>query len=222
MGNLIAPVLFFAAALFMHQRLEFLGLEIGLTFTYAKILPYLIELALLSWLLFGIHKVFLQKYTRMVKRIFIILILIAGAGIAFVSNPIYEGDFTHSYRTVTLSEEKAEMYNEGLTMFALPGCPYCMDQIGTFNRIYKHFPSLQLNVIITSRDSSALNTYRKELPGEVEVSFSGDLGAMDAVIGGRYPSFIYKDSPETREVFHWHSNDFGVAAIDWMIDQNKH
>jgi hypothetical protein len=220
MALFIQLLILFALAIFQHYNIESLGLSIGLNHTYSKLLPYFVEFLLVCFLVFQANKSFLKNKSRGLKKALSVFILVAGCGIAFAFHPIYEGDFTNTYRKMIVSGRKAEVFKPGLTMVALPGCQFCLARREDLNAFKKHHPSVGVNVIVINNDTLAMEEYKETLSENIHVEVTDDLSAIEMIIKGRYPSFFFKSSSETQELIHWTNNEFGVTAMDWIVDES--
>lgn len=219
MALFIQLLILFALAIFQHNNLESLGLTIGLNHTYSKLLPYFIEFLLVCFLVFQANKSFLKDKSRGLKKAISLFILVGFCGIAFAFHPIYEGDFTNTYRKMIVSEEKSKVFETGLTMVALPGCEFCLARREELNEFKSYHPTIGVNVIVINNDQLAMEEYKETLSENINVKLADDLSAIEMVIKGSYPAFFYKSSDGTQELIHWNNNEFGVTALDWIIDK---
>jgi len=221
MALFIQLLILFALSIFLHSNVESLGLTIGLNHTYSKLLPYFIEFLIVCFLVYQANKSFLQDKSRGLKKAASIFILVGACGIAFAFHPIYEGDFTNTYRKVILSSEKSKTFDTGLTMIALPGCEFCLARREELNQFKKHHPSIGVNVLIINNDELALEEYQETLSKNINVKLADDLPALKMIIKGSYPAFFFKPSEDSQEFVHWNNNEFGVTALDWVVGESE-
>lgn len=219
MIRFIGFLILLAVFILQHNNVDALGLAIGLNHTYSKLLPYFVEFLIICFLVYQANKSFLQDKSRGLKKAVSIFILIAGCGIAFAFHPIYEGDFTNTYRKMIVSGKKAEIFKPGLTMVALPGCQFCLARRDDLNAFKKHHPSVGVNVIVINNDTLAMEEYKETLSEDIHVEVTDNLSAIEMIIKGSYPSFFFKSSTDTQELIHWTNNEFGVTAMDWIVDE---
>jgi hypothetical protein len=220
MKGFIGALLILAAIIVQHNHVESLGLSVGINHTYSKLLPYFIEFLLVCVLVYQANKSFLKDKSRGLKKAVSIFILVAACGTAFAIHPIYEGDFTNTYRKIIVSGKKAQIFEPGLTMVALPGCEFCLARREELNEFKAHHPSIGVAVFIINDDQLALEEYQETMSKDIEVKLASDMSALKMVIGGNYPAFFYKSSKDTQELIHWNNNDFGVTALDWIVGKS--
>ena len=220
MIRFIGFLLLLAVFILQHNNVESLGLNIGLNHTYSKLLPYFIQFLTVCFLVYQANKSFLQDKSRGLKKAASIFILVGACGIAFAFHPIYEGDFTNTYRKVILSSEKSKTFDTGLTMIALPGCEFCLARREQLNHFKKHHPSIGVSVLIINNDELSLEEYQESLSKNINVKLADDLAALKMAIKGSYPAFFFKASADTQELIHWTNNEFGVTAMDWIVVEN--
>ena len=152
------------------------------------------------------------------RRLIGLGVLIIGGSIAFAIHPIYEGDFKHEYRPILFRGNSAENIHDGLTMIALPGCPYCYEKITLLNRIIELHPTKPIHIQVVNQDSLALEEYRERTDERIDVSLAQNEATLKSLTGERYPSFIYIN-PNTKDGMIWNNNGFGVAAIDFILEE---
>jgi hypothetical protein len=220
MKGFFGALLILAVIILQHNRVESLGLSIGLNHTYSKLLPYFIEFLLVCLLVFQANKSFLKDKSRGLKKAISVFILVAASGIAFAFHPIYQGDFTNTYRKIIVSGKKAKVFETGLTMLALPGCEFCLARREELNEFKLHHPSVGVNVIIIKNDELALKEYKETLSENINLKLANDLSAIEMVIKGSYPAFFFKSTEGTPELIHWNNNEFGVTAFDWVVEES--
>ena len=221
MKGFFGALLILAVFILQHDHIESLGLSIGLNHTYSKLLPYFIEFLLVCLLVFQANKSFLKDKSRGLKKAISVFILVAASGVAFAFHPIYEGDFTNTYRKVILSSEKSKTFDTGLTMIALPGCEFCLARREQLNQFKKHHPSIGVTVLVINNDELALEEYQETLSKNINVKLADDLPALKMVIKGSYPAFFFKPSEDAQEFVHWNNNEFGVTALDWVVGESE-
>lgn len=220
MKGFFGALLILAAVILQHDHVSSLGLSIGFNHTYSKLLPYFFEFLLVCLLVFQANKSFLKDKSRGLKKAISLFILLGGCGIAFAFHPIYEGDFTNTYRKMIVSGEKAAIFETGLTMVALPGCQFCLARREELDEFKKRHPSIGVNVIVLNNDQLAMEEYKETLSENINLKLAAELSAIEMIIDGSYPAFFFKSSADTQELVHWTNNEFGVTAMDWIVGEN--
>lgn len=185
----------------------FLGL--GFSYTFSKILPYLTMLVIGS--LIGV--ITTRKRKKSVKAIAIISLLSAFFGIYFAFYPIYEGDFSNSYREPKSKIKFSE--NKTLTVLALPTCPFCIQSTETIKELKANHSKINIEYWILNGTSADSVKYKK-LVGESAVCIN-KKNTMDLykLSTGTYPTFVLSNHQKALKV--WGNDTFGVRAWDAII-----
>lgn len=192
--------------------METFFINLGLSYTWSKLLPYL--LMILLGVIIGIY-VF-KKGTTTLMKVVAFVVMIIPVGIYFAVNPIYQGDFTNNSRIVDRTADTDELAGEKLVMIAMPGCPYCMLAIEQLKTLKKQHPEVQIEFIVTSSDPTHLEPYTKKINGAFPSRAATNPEAMAKLAEGRFPSFVLVDEDDPFEV--WNNNTFGVRALDEIVD----
>ncbi len=218
MARTIVTLLAFVLLIILHGNIEKGSQTLGLSFTFSKMLPYMLQGIVLIVLLVEVYRTFLMQLPLMLRRLLGLIVLIGSGGVAFAIHPIYEGDFKHEYRPVIFSGKSSQQLHDGLTMIVLPGCPYCYERVEDLNRFVELYPAEAVHIQVINKDSLALKEYRERAHELIEVSFAKNQKTLSSITGKRYPSFIYMRQ-ETNKAMLWNNNGFGVAAMDFILDQ---
>lgn len=218
MTRIIIITIIFALTILFHGTIETSAQEVGLSFTLSKMMPYVFQAVFLLILFIECYRNLFIRFSTILRRLLGMLVLIVGGGIAFAVHPIYEGDFKHEYKPVFFTSSSSHQLEYGLTMIVLPGCPYCYERIEDLNRFIELHPTEQVYVKVVNNDSLALEEYQERANDLITVSLAEDQNALKSLIGERYPSFIYLKEG-TKEAMLWNNNGFGVAAMDFVLDQ---
>jgi hypothetical protein len=220
MTRIITIASLFILAVLFHFQIEYLAQTIGLSFSIAKMMPYIMQAAFLIILLVESYRVLSDRFSHSARRLIGLGLLIVGGGIAFAIHPIYESDFKHQYRPVLFRGNSAKNIHEGLTMIALPGCPYCLERITLLNRIIELHPTASIHIQVMNQDALALEEYGELTDERIHVSLAQNEATLKSLTGEKYPSFIYI-KPGSKQGMIWNNNDFGVAAIDFILASGK-
>jgi thiol-disulfide isomerase/thioredoxin len=209
----IIAILLFIAFVLLHDSVEKNSLQIGLSWTLSTLVPYI--LVLIASFLVGYQLTSLFKdRSRSLSRFIFLFTFLAFFGIAFWAHPIYEDDFSNNMNQVVLDSNEGPVFDEGLTMVALPGCPFCFARIPLLNELKTRNPQLNITVLLVKESEETAEIYNKELVGtiNVEVTKFGSLIAQNTK--GRFPAFFYRT--EKDEIMYWDQRDFGNLAFDWI------
>jgi hypothetical protein len=166
------------------------------------------------------------------KRSFLLKLLVplVFLGIYFAVRPIYEADYVkrdtaleikeHSVLTTILN--KNPNYN-GVVCIAMTGCGYCKIATRNYlNRLKERNKGIDVGVLLTTTDSSAIDYYISETnAGELDYFLMDNnekaSHEINELTKGRFPSFIYiKNST----ILHkWSNDNLGFPALDWIENQ---
>ena len=218
MTRILTIVLIFALSILFHGSVEVVAQNIGLSFTLSKMMPYVFQAVFLLILFIECYRNLFMRFSNILRRLLGMAVLIVGGGIAFAVHPIYEGDFQHKYKPVFFTGNSSSKLEDGLTMIALPGCPYCYERLEDLNRFVELYPTQDVYIQVVNNDSLALEEYQERADDAITVTLSPDQNALKSLIGERYPSFIYI-KPGKNEGMLWNNNGFGVAAMDFVLEQ---
>lgn len=218
MIRIALSVLTLAAVIFFHNSIISFGLNIRLSFTFSKILPYMIQFFAVCLIIFNVYRQYLAEASLTMRRLVSIFILFGGSGIAFAVNPIYEGDFSHQYREITLAGENEATFQHGLTMIALPGCHHCFNKLEEMKIVKGIYPSLPMFVLVINDDELAVESYREASKGLVEVALFPESTLLKSIIQDGYPNLIYKSSSSSSQLINWSNSGFGSASWDYILE----
>lgn len=213
--NVIGLALILFAFVLIHERFETVSLDVGLSWTFSKIAPYLAQFIIVVMLSASLAQLFGTNTGK--KKLILIFCILTFSGIAFAVNPIYEGDFDNTYDELFAVHMEDE-FQEGLTMIALPGCPYCYERIETLNRINKYNGEVPIFIIMLDGDSLSMAEYLGLLSDNITVIPAQNSKQLSQLVRGSFPAFIYT-SKETKTLYFWNQIGFGSGALDWLSER---
>ncbi|PKR81039.1 hypothetical protein CW751_07705 [Brumimicrobium salinarum] len=170
-------------------------------------------------LIFNVYRQYLESASLTARRLVSILILFGGSGVAFAFHPIYEGDFSHQYREISLAGAHKDAFEQGLTMIALPGCGFCFEKLEEMKYVKKLYPQLPMHVLVINQDELALESYREESEGLIEVDFFPESTLLKNIITDGFPNLIYKPSGTDQKLINWSNSGFGSASWDYVLTE---
>lgn len=218
MLKLIIYIIGFALSIFAHDTIITAGLNLRLPFTFAKIAPYVITFLFVCLIIYEVYTLYLKNVVHWIRRVVSLAILIGLCGIAFAFHPIYDGDFNNTYNVISVSGESETAFKPGLTMVALPGCPFCHMRLEEINFVSNIYPDLSINVYVVGTDTTALEAYRKTAAETINVEmFPAKLQLNKALNPGAYPTLFYQSKGNSSELKRWGNDGFGTAAWDYVI-----
>jgi len=214
--KLLPSIILYVAFVLLHESLAENIFQLGASWTFSQLLPYLLQF--IAAVLFGIQLIqVLPLRNGILNKVILVLSIFALSGIAFAVHPIYEGDFSNTYDEITMTSNK-EMIDAGLTMIALPGCPYCKARIGLLNQLKSRNENLSISVVMASSDPSTIEFYEETLTEGISLRTTENPLFFGELALGSFPCFIYKDKKQT--LYRWNQKGFGTSALDW-IEEGK-
>lgn len=211
--NALGALFILSALVLSHSRIETFSLGIGLSWTFSKIAPYLLEFSVVVLLSALLSKLISGSLVR--QKFILVASILVFSGASFALNPIYEGDFANTFEEIITSSDEI---NEGLTMVALPGCPYCYERIATLNKLNKYSGELPITVIMLEGDPMAMEEYSNLLAKGIQVVPAKNNKLMSELVSGSFPAFIFKPS-KSSPVLVWNQIGFGSGAMDWLSEK---
>lgn len=187
-------------------------LDLGMSFTMSKLLPYILMILIGLVLSLFVFKKAKAKWAKIVG----ISLFFVPFGIYFAINPIYEGDFSNNSRMVSMTAETSELKEKKLVLIAMPGCPFCLMAINNLKQLKEKNPRLEIEFIVTSTDPETLVPYKEEINGAFPIKTSENPIAMADLAERSFPAFVLVD-PTKNEFEIWNNNSFGVRAMDKVI-----
>lgn len=185
--------------------MEHFFLSIGISWTLSKVLPFVLFLVI-GFLLFIYIK---RRSFKFAKFIAIILIPVPVL-IYFVLNPIYEGDFSNN--STKVSNKEITELNEGLTVLAIPGCPFCYESIEVLSEIKSRTETNDIRFMVISSDSTSTDWYNEKSNGRIPVGLINIESDVKTLTNGHFPTYVYYDGEGKFTV--WSNANFGVLAKD--------
>ncbi len=198
--------------------MEDLFLNLGMSHTISKTIPYLLSILVGLYLARIIFKSQRVK-NKIAKLIVAILAFIVPFGIYFAFNPIYEGDFSEDGKEIKIRNATTTSVKNGLLVLTIPGCPYCFESISSLKQMKNRNPELNIIFAVTgSKDTLVLKDYRKEVGGVFPVQLLPNSIALSSEIGSKFPAFIMVKNGSA--IYSWSNDQFGVRAKDRVENWN--
>lgn len=186
---------------------EILFLNLGLSWTVAKIIPYLLSLVIGVL----ISTFFFRKSARKKKLLFRTLISVIPLILYFAVFPIYEGDFSnHPYTPSILKLD--ELKGNDLVVISIPGCPYCFESIEKLNLLKKRNPKMKISFLVCTADKKDLKDYKKAISSSISVKKSVEADSLFQIANQGFPTFVQMRNGKIQRA--WSNDSFGVRALD--------
>lgn len=209
-------------SLLFFGKINELAMDFGFSWTFSKLLPYLLLIisgfllafsSLLRW------KVLLRvlPMNRALRRVLRLVIVLIPFGVGFVLHPIYEGDFSKNGEVVSTTKNYRAFPKNGLVMLAIPNCPYCLEGLYTMKKMKKRNPDLKLEMLVCTSDASLLTLYKEVSAGEIKIKNTQNPDEYALLADGRFPTFIQVEN--RKPTYRWSNDQFGAPARDWVEDQ---
>ena len=207
--KLILITVFTLLFITFFKKIELISLNLGLSWTFSKILPYFI-LCLCGILLFiQFIKINFNKYIKFIggfKLLFLPFV------IGFILNPIYEGDFSEEGTNIKTNFSPTDFKNDGLTVVTIPDCPFCFGAIEKLKIIKKRNPKLNIDFVVCSINKQYIKNYIKEINGEFSIRLANNPEELAKTSGFKFPTFFKVE--KKKPTYKWSNDQFGVRAID--------
>lgn len=214
-GRAFGPIFLLAAFIFLHPSLQKNVFELGASWTFSFFVPYIVQLIVLFLLMYEFVRFFKEK-SRVFKRFIGILVFVAGGIIVFAFNPVYEGDLSGDHSEIIAEINGAQVFDEGLNMVALPGCPYCYGKIEILNTLKERNADLPIHVWLVKEDSTTIENYKDNLNASIHFSVADEGKLLAKLAEGHFPAFFFRKT--SGEVLYWKNKNFGTSALDWIED----
>ena len=211
--SVVGSIVLLIAFVLMHDSLTKNSFKLGFSWTLASMIPYVVQFIAAFLVAIQLQTlVNVKKYVY--KRLVFTISLVALCGLAFGINPIYEGDFSNNQQQVTMKSNEGDVFDKGLTMVALPGCPFCFARIPLLNKLKSRNPSLKITVLIVSDSQETYDIYDSELVSTIEIAYSPHGQLIAQTTQGRFPAFFFMD--RKGGLVYWNQEGFGTLALDWI------
>lgn len=191
--------------------MENLLLDFGLSFTLAKVLPYLFFVALGAVLAFVVYKRDLKPGLKWTLVVLLTVVPFLGY---FAINPIYQGDFANKPFPVKVRNSYTTEVKDGLLVMAIPGCPYCLEATDELKKMKKANPQLNITFMVMG-DPLNEEPYRDIAEGKFKVISCDNPPLFNASVGSSYPTFMKVKKGVA--IQYWTNNEFGVLAKDELV-----
>ncbi|MBM3185900.1 MAG: hypothetical protein FJZ67_06335 [Bacteroidetes bacterium] len=186
-------------------------LDIGLSWSSSKALPYFLSILLGLILVFLIKKIRFNK--NWIKWAISLFVLLLPFSVYFAFYPIYEGDFSN-LGVIPNSKIKFPT-QKALTVVVLPDCPYCHQAIPLIDKIKSRNPKMTINYWVVTSDSLPPKTgILSKISSDYQVCQRLDVVEISQLVLGTFPCFILSENNKAIKV--WNNNQFGVRALDEM------
>jgi hypothetical protein len=181
----------------------------GASWSFSKAAPYL--LLVLSGSLSSLATARLVKRIKY-KKLILLSIFTLPFSIGFLFHPIYEGDFSLNGETVAKNLSPLDFTEDGITVIAIPNCPYCFQSIRRLKRLKKRKPNLSIQFIVCTSDTLLLTKYKKEIANSFTIKMANNSIELAKMAKLFFPSFLQVINKQP--TYYWSNDQFGVRAID--------
>lgn len=191
---------------------ETIFLDLGFSWTAAKLIPYLM-MALLGFILvYTFHR---KIQHRVKKWLSMSLLCFLPFGTYFAFYPIYQGDFVN----VHFLPKQLDKFPSKLTLtiVVLPSCPYCHETITLMNHLKDSYPKLHIRYVVVAESKQAMQVFRSKLNPKIGVQLSKTPKDWIIMAQGGFPCMIL--SKDKKMIYAWENGHFGVRAIDDILNR---
>lgn len=192
------------------NSIELLLLNLGLSFTMAKFIPYVL-LLLMGWFLgrFVYRKIQQKTPKRWLQALVFIGFFIQPVLVYFVIFPIYQGDLVdlsyHPKTKLMLTQQKT------LIVVALPGCKFCSESTQVMKSIQPHVKT-PIQYWVLGSDSTDLTTYQSLVGKDISCTLQTNLTEVLPITEGSFPTYLLIEKGKIKKA--WHNDTFGVRALE--------
>ena len=216
------------------NSVELFFLDLGFSWTFSKLFPYLFSIVVGIILVLFYSKFFSSRLKNISRTYFLyrkktvtlslnfflqfILILIPFS-IYFAYSPIYKGDFSNNSVEILKSEDEKELVSGKFFVLSIPGCPHCFNTIDKMIKIKKRIPNIEIEYVVCSNDPETLRPYQDQIPNikllgdYINVRLAENSEIISRLASGRFPSFALV---QKNKIFKWSNDNFGVCAVDYV------
>jgi glutaredoxin len=193
---------------------ESIFLDLGLSWTTSKLIPYILMSLLGFVFVYTFHNRIQQKWK---KWTIMSILAVLPFSIYFSIFPIYTGDFVNNH----YSPEQLCTFPKKtlLTVVVLPGCPYCHETVRFMNELLEREPSLNIRYMVVAETNTPLFAFRQKLSKRIRVEKSVKPKDWIMMARGGFPTMILSENHKI--VYAWENDQFGVRAIDDFIQRSK-
>lgn len=193
------------------NSIEIFLLDVGLSWTISKLLPYLFTLCIGAFLIFLLRKM-MAKTNRLLRVIVKLVVFVTPFLVYFAFNPIYEGDFSNNSTPFILTESEKELTGKKLVVLTIPGCPHCYIALGKMKKLKSRNDKIEIEYIVCHTDPETTKWYSNEAGEAVNVKLADDAQSMSKLAKHSFPTFVIVNNDSPLKV--WPNDNFGVLAID--------
>jgi hypothetical protein len=194
------------------NALESFLLDMGFSWTWSKLFPYLL-FPLLGLIIWATIRKRMKK--GWVRGTTLLLFMAIPFGLYFILYPIYEGDFSNNSEEVALIPE-LKTGQQKLVVITIPGCPFCMESIHRMKAFKERNPAVNIEYRVCNTDPAALTAYKTIAGKAFPVVLAQDLAKMSGLAQHAFPAFILTDG---QSGVRWSNDQFGVVALDEVEGQ---
>ncbi len=205
---------------FYDQSIVSWGVDNNFSWTFSKILPWLIVL-LMSLL---IMTSLVRSFQKPSLKLFLAFIFpLSFLGIMFAINPIYSADFVKkgtareldNHRLLEIVEAFKPNFN-GIVAIVDSNCPFCRKATREqLNIMAERDVNIDIALTLNTADRTIIDNY-------IEGTNSSQLNylvhkpseALIQLTGGVFPTFVYIKSGQIRHL--WKNSELGYPALDWI------
>jgi len=200
----------FAGFLIMsHDAIEQKAFNAGLSWTFSKIVPYIVIFLLA---LVGFTAAIQIFHKKAVGYLVGLVLFSAICGTDFATHLIYNGDFSNNYQTIQSNDP--QFVKGTLSVIAIPGCPFCHGSVEPLKVLKKRNPNLPINFYVFSKDSTDLVQYVQPIDGKYNLALFKNLKELVHLGINSFPTFIFSD--KNGKKYLWTNDNFGAPAKDFI------
>lgn len=194
------------------NSIEVFLIDLGLSWTASKLVPY-VFFGILGLVLSFLFRKKLRSSRKVIKLMGHFILLILPFACYFAWSPIYEGDFSNTFRTAQVEKIQQEREGKQFVVIAIPFCKYCKGAMTRIEKMVEREPNLKVEVVVCTQDSTKLNWYRSFLSNKISITQVKYPILYRRLVGNQFPTFALV---EKEQIKVWSYDNFGVRAMDFI------
>ena len=155
--------------------------------------------------------IFLYKKSKGKIRLIFLVSWVIPVAIYFAIHPIYQGDFSNSFRTISIKTQNLNIVSDELVVITIPGCPFCFESIAGLKQLKNKNKSLKIRFIVCSSDKHTLLPYQREINNSFELQLANNPTKIAEIAQGKFPSFLFK---KQNKIQIWSNDSFIIQCLN--------
>ncbi len=200
-----------ALTIVFFKNLQLALMEGGVSWTLSFTFPYFL-LAAFGLLLGLIFRHDLARFSRVLRFVILLVLIVLPFGIGFALHPIYEGDYTAKGTALTKQNLLANAKDADFVVLTIPNCPFCRESTEKISRLQRRNPTMRIKYVVCANDPAATKELRGLLDKRIRIELASSLSEALMLSGGKFPTFLRTEKGKAVE--KWNNKELGMPALD--------